>query len=464
MKWLLQLDQTERSTLIATFAGWMLDGLDVMVYSFVLPTLILIWHISKGQAGLLGTSALVVSSIGGWLAGLAADRYGRVRILQITIVWFAVFTFLSGFTHSFTQLLITRGLQGLGFGGEWAVGSVLIGENIRPALRGRAVGTTQSGWAIGWAIAAICYTGLFKFLPAAQAWRWMFFIGILPALLALWIRHHVNEPELFLQTRRRSPAPQSLNPLVPKSLSPLVPQSLSPLVPKSLSPSVPKSLSPSVPKSLSPLKNIFSPAILRTTALASLVALGAQGGYHAVNTFLPLYLNQRGLGIIGTGAYLIVIIAGSFAGYLTSAHLADSIGRRAALALFAAGSILAIGAYTLLPLGNRATLIFGFPLGFFTSGAFGPMGSFFTELFPTAIRASGQGFAYNFGRGLGAFFPALVGLFSARMPLGSAIALFALTAYLLMVIGVLLLPETRARDISRIGSQHAAEIDAPANP
>src|ERR1700743_1942631 len=116
--WVTQLDASERTTLIATFAGWMLDGMDVMVYSFVLPTLVALWHISKGEAGLLGTSALLLSSLGGWLAGLAADRFVRVRVLQLTILWFAFFTFLSGFANSFTQLLIFRGLQGLGFGGE----------------------------------------------------------------------------------------------------------------------------------------------------------------------------------------------------------------------------------------------------------------------------------------------------------------------------------------------------------
>ena len=156
--WLTQLNRKERSTLFATFAGWMLDGMDVMVYSFVLPSLIVLWHISKGQAGLLGTSTLLLSSVGGWLAGLAADRFGRVNILQLTILWFAFFTFLSGFTNSFDQLFIIRGLQGLGFGGEWAVGSVLIGETIRAKYRGRAVGTMQSGWAIGWGIAALFYT------------------------------------------------------------------------------------------------------------------------------------------------------------------------------------------------------------------------------------------------------------------------------------------------------------------
>src|SRR5208282_3307094 len=113
--WFTQLSGPERSTLFATFGGWALDGMDVMVYSFVIPSLIAAWHISKGQAGLLGTAALLISAVGGWLAGTLADRYGRARILQLTIIWFAFFTFLSGFTHSFTQLLVTRGLQGLGF-------------------------------------------------------------------------------------------------------------------------------------------------------------------------------------------------------------------------------------------------------------------------------------------------------------------------------------------------------------
>jgi MFS family permease len=119
----------------------------------VIPNLILAWQINKGEAGWLGTAALLSSAVGGWLAGLLADRFGRTRILRLSIVWFALFTFLSGFTNSFWALLITRGLQGLGFGGEWAVGSVLIGEAIRAEHRGKAVGIVQSGWAIGWGLA-----------------------------------------------------------------------------------------------------------------------------------------------------------------------------------------------------------------------------------------------------------------------------------------------------------------------
>lgn len=402
----MQLDRSERTTLIATFGGWMLDGMDVMVYTFVLPALISIWHISRGQAGLLATSALIVSSAGGWLAGLAADRWGRVRILQITIVWFAVFTFLSGFTANFHQLLIVRGLQGLGFGGEWAVGSVLIGEKIRGEFRGRAVGTTQAGWAVGWAVAALFYALTFKLLPADLAWRAMFWIGILPALLAVWVQKHVQEPEVHKAVLNAHARGGFLR--------------------------------------------IFSPALLRTTMLASLVALGAQGGYYAMTTFLPLYLRARGLSIMGSEAYLLMVIAGSFAGYLTSAHLADAMGRRGALILFAAGSLIAIAVYMLAPLGPIATLLSGFPLGFFPSGAFSPMGSFFTELFPTSLRGSGQGFTYNFGRGVGALFPALVGYFSAKASLGPAIAGFAAFAYLTMMASVLALPETKGRDLRAI--------------
>jgi MFS family permease len=405
--WLAQLDAPERTTLVATFAGWMLDGMDVMVFSFVLPTLMVLWHISKAQAGLLGTSSLLLSAIGGWLAGLAADRWGRVRVLQLTIVWFALFTFLSGFTNSFQQLFVVRGLQGLGFGGEWAVGSVLIGEKIRAEYRGRAVGTTQAGWAIGWGIAALFYTILFKALPAEIAWRAMFWIGLLPSLLAVWVRRHVQEPKVFERSRALSRSQSSMHFL-----------------------------------------EIFSPSMLRTTLLASLVALGAQGGYYAVSTFLPLYLNARGLSIPSTGGYLMVVIAGSFAGYLTSAHLTDWIGRKWSLVLFAVGSFTAIAIYTVVPLSNTATLLLGFPLGFFPSGSFSPMGSFFTELFPTSLRGSGQGFTYNLGRGVGALFPALVGYFSARMPLGQAIAMFAVSAYLLMVLSVLLLPETQGQELA----------------
>jgi MFS family permease len=407
--WIRQLTSQERNTLVATFGGWALDGLDVMVYSFVIPSLIVAWHISQGQAGLLATVVLLISAIGGWLAGLLADRFGRARVLEITIVWFAFFTFLSGFTNSFWQLLLTRGLQGLGFGGEWAVGSVLMGEAIRARHRGKAVGTVQGGWAVGWGLAAIFYSALFSVLPASIAWRAMFWIGILPALLVFYIRRYVPEPEVYRQTRQKLASLGDEGHFL----------------------------------------DIFRPALVEMTLWTSLMAAGAQGGYYAITTWLPTYLKTtRGLSVLNTGGYLIVVIAGSFAGYLVGAYLTDRLGRKPTLILFAACSFLTVAVYTYLPIRNPVMLVLGFPLGFFASGSFSPMGSFLTELFPTRVRGSAQGFAYNFGRGVGAIFPTLVGYLSARLSLGHAIAFFAVTAYLVMLVAVCRLPETTGKELS----------------
>lgn len=407
VKWLAELTPGERNTLIATFGGWALDGMDVMAYSFVIPTLIAAWQITKGQAGLLATSALLISAAGGWFAGLLADRYGRVRILQLTIACFAFFTFLSGFTNSFWQLLVVRGLQGLGFGGEWAVGSVLIGETIRAQHRGKAVGTVQAGWAIGWGLAALCYALLFSLVQPGIAWRVMFWIGILPALLVFFIRRNVQEPDVYSKARQSVMAGHSVGFL-----------------------------------------EIFRPNLLRITSLTSLMAIGAQGGYYAITTWLPTFLKtQRHLSVLDTGGYLAVVIAGSLAGYLTSAHLADRLGRKPTLILFAVGSFAAVAGYTIWPIGNYAMLALGFPLGFFASGVFSPFGAFFTELFPNRLRGSGQGFSYSFGRAIGAVFPTLVGHLGARLPLGRAIAAFSVSAYVLMILAVVLLPETRGRDL-----------------
>ncbi|MGO9621261.1 MAG: MFS transporter [Desulfobaccales bacterium] len=407
--WFSELSPPERSTLIATFGGWGLDGMDVMVYSFVIPSLIAAWHISTGEAGWLATAALLSSAVGGWIAGLLADRFGRTRILQLTILWFALFTFLSGFTNSFWALLLTRGLQGLGFGGEWAVGSVLMGEAIRARHRGKAVGIVQSGWAIGWGIAAIFSVVLFSWLPKEYAWRAMFWVGILPALLVFYIRRQVPEPEVFSKTRQKMVAEGN----APHFLE------------------------------------IFAPAVLKTTLLTSILGVGVQGGYYAVTTWLPTYLKTvRHLSVLNTGGYMIVIIIGSFCGYLTSAFLADGIGRKKTLILFAACCALSVTAYTYLPLANGPVmLILGFPLGFFVSGSFSPVGAFFTELFPSRLRGSGQGFSYNIGRAVGALFPTLVGYLSVAMTLGKAIAVFAVAAYLIMIVAVLLLPETRGKEL-----------------
>ena len=149
---------------------------------------------------------LLASAIGGWLGGYLADRIGRVRTLQITILWFSFFSLVCAVVQNFDQLLIARAVLGLGFGGEWAAGAVLMGEAIRPQYRGRAVGSVQSGWAVGWGLAVLSQAILFSLLPAETAWRWMFVIGALPALLVFYIRRYVTEPEIAAATRAKQAA------------------------------------------------------------------------------------------------------------------------------------------------------------------------------------------------------------------------------------------------------------------
>ena len=409
MQWYREMNKTERRTFIGAFGGWAIDALDFMVFTFVISTLISLWGIEKGQAGMLGTVTLLFSAIGGWLAGILADRYGRVRILQITILWFSACTVAIGFAQNFEQLLILRALQGLGFGGEWAVGSVLMGEIVRAEHRGKAVGTVQSGWAVGWGAAAILYTIAFSVLPPEWAWRTLFWIGVAPAFLVVYIRKHVPEPEVFQRARAQAQSSAER---------------------------------PSFWK-------IFSPSLLKTTMVTALLCTGVQGGYYAITTWLPTFLKtERQLSVLGTGGYLMVIIVGSFCGYIAGAYSADKLGRRANLLIFSVLSALTVYVYTLVPLSNDAMLVLGFPLGFAASGIFSGIGAYLTELFPTDVRANGQGFAYNFGRGIGALFPSLVGFLSQTHGLGWAIGAFATGAYAIVIVTALLLPETKGKVLS----------------
>lgn len=403
------LSAPEQRAFWACFVGWALDALDYMIYPLVIGTIIALWHVERGVAGLAVTLTLLVSSLGGWLAGFLSDRIGRVRTLQITVLWFAAFTLLCALAQNFAELMTLRGLLGLGFGGEWAAGAVLIGETVRPAFRGRAVGMVQAGWAVGWGVAVLFQAVCYAALPPDIAWRWMFGLGAIPALAVFLLRRYVDEPPIAVQARRQTAEPASM-------------------------------------------LEIFSPALLRTTLLTALLCTGAQGGYYAITTWLPTFLRtERHLTVVHSTLYLALLIIGSFIGYVGGAWLADRIGRRRLFVLSSILAALLVIAYTNLPISNEQMLFLGFPLGICASAYFSGIGAFLTELFPTRLRGAGLGFAYNFGRGLGALFPALVGFLSAHIPLSTAISIFAVAAYALLLAGALALPENRGKILSADG-------------
>jgi MFS family permease len=408
LAWLRDLSGRERKTMLACFSGWTLDAFDQQLYSLVIPTLIATWGLTSGAAGLIGTVTFLTSSLGGWIAGAMVDRFGRVRVLQLTIAWHSLFTAFCGLAQNFEQLFILRALHGLGFGGEWAAGAILMGEVIRDKYRGRAVGFTQSGAAVGPAVAALVYAGLFAVMPEAIAWRVLFFVGVVPALLVLWIRRSVPESDAFEHRRTTQPVVGALH-----------------------------------------LFSAFRGGYLWLTVRVSLMVAGAQGGGYALQLWMPTYLRTvRGLSTTGTGGNFFVQMLGALIGLLVGAYLADAIGRKATFMLSAVSSIVMVLLYMYLPVGNEALLFLGIPLNIAMLIKFAPMGPFMTELYPIELRGTGQGFCYNAGRAIGSFFPTMVGYASPSLGLGPAMMLFSCGGLVLMIVMLLMLPETRGRTLA----------------
>jgi MFS family permease len=422
LRWFGELNSKERRTMAACFGGWALDAFDVQMYSFVIPTIIALWSLSNGKAGLIGTVTLLVSSLGGWFSGTLSDRFGRVRMLQITILWYSVFTFLCAFAQNFEQLFILRAMHGFGFGGEWAAGAVLMGEVIRDKYRGRGVGLVQTGWAVGSGASVLVYTALYAFLPETVAWRALFAVGLLPAVFVFWVRRHIDEPDIYREKQREKPT-----------------------------------------VGLSHLFSAFRGPHLRTTIKVSLMVTGAQGGGYALGIWMPTYLRTvRHLSSTSAGGFLMVQVVAALCGFLLGSYLSDAIGRKWTFLVSAVGSFILVLIFMLAPVSNQVLLFLGIPLNILLLAKFPPMGPFMTELFPTAVRGTAQGFCYNAGRAIGSFFPTTIGFMSQTLPLGLSIAVFSALASGIMIVMLMLLPETRGRSLASLEVEPAAASPAVA--
>lgn len=404
--WYRALGPRGRRAFAGAFGGYALDSYDYFTLPLSMVALASYFGLDSGQTGLFTTVTLLASGIGGALAGVLADRAGRVRALMITVVTYAIFTVACGFAPNFESLLVFRALQGLGFGGEWAVGAILVAEYASAKHRGRTLGAIQSSWAVGWALAAIMYTLVFSVFDDGTAWRVMFWTGALPALLVVWMRRRVQDAPEAVAVREKSAGKGSF-------------------------------------------AAIFKPDLLRTTIFAGLLSTGVQGGYYTLATWVPTYLkSDRGLSVVGTGGYLTFLISGAFLGYLTGGYLTDRLGRRRNIWLFALLSAVCIVAYGNIPSGaDTWLLILGFPLGFCMSAIFSGFGSYLSELYPTAVRGSGQGFTYNAGRAVGAVFPTTVGFLADSWGVGGALV-FGAIGYGIAALALLGLPETRGKELA----------------
>jgi MFS family permease len=409
--WYRQSTPKVRRVFWTCAVAWGLDSMDGFVYQYLIPAIVAGLGITLAQAGSIASANYFAGAIGGWTGGWLADRYGRARVLQVTILWFSIFSFLSGFAQDYQQLLILRTLQGFGFGAEWAVGAVLLGELVTPAHRGKALGAVQSAAGPGSMLAALLAGPVAAMMPMTMGWRVAFFIGVAPAVLVFFVRREDDDADIFRQAKAR--AQQQGRTFLPVA--------------------------------------IFSPRLRSLTARACLLALGAQGAGFAVSNYLTTFLSQeRGLSLSVAGIYVLFNSLGGFFGFLTNAYVGDRVGRRRAFRYFAVGFILALNFYIFAPLGNSAFTLLpaGFVYGFFQFGIYASFGPYFTELFPTEVRATGQSFAYNFGRATSALFIQGVALLSAYMPLSSGIVIMASTAQLCAILATLMLPETAGRELT----------------
>ncbi len=396
----------QRRTLLAAGLGWMLDAFDVMLYAMVIAYIMRDLGITKAQAGLLNTLTLLASGIGGVLFGFIADRVGRARALMLSILTYSVFSFASGFSTSLLMLACFRFLLGLGMGGEWNTGATLVAETWPNELRARALSVVQSSWAIGYAAAALVSgVVLHRF-----NWRVVFFIGILPAFVTLWIRKDVPEPELW------------------------------------------KTQNASAQRNESGFSELLSPEYLRSTLALLFVNFFGLFAWWGLFTWIPPYLSLpvsqggRGFSVMNTTGLLVFLnLAGMFPGYLSFGWFADRLGRKRAFLLYllCAAAIVPIYARARNPL---ALLILGAAVAFFGTGFFSGSGIIGSEIFPTRIRARALGFTYNGARTLSALSPYVIGRIGQNHGLDSAFYLCA-AGFLLSGLLSTQLPETKGRNL-----------------
>lgn len=385
--------------------GWMLDALDVMLYSFALLPMQKEFGLTGAQSGVLTTVTLAAAAIGGTAAGALADRFGRTKVLMGSILTYSIFTALIATARSYEELLLWRALVGIGLGAEWSAGTVLVAETWPAEHRGKAIGITQSGWAIGYLAAA----GLAALILPTYGWRPLFAIGALPALVTLWIRRSVPEPQVW-RASEKIPLGERLG-------------------------------------------IIFRPPLLKYTLVAIAMSSLVLFAYWGLFTWVPAYLatpvdkGGAGMSIVRSSAWIAPMQIGALAGYLLFGIFADRVGRRPSFALFLTGAAIVTLIYGGAAGSPQMLLWVGPLVGFFGHGYYSAFGAILSELFPSRVRATAQGLCYNGGRILSAFAPAVIGALADQHGLGSALML---TAGFFLAGGwlVFALPETKGRVLS----------------
>jgi MFS family permease len=385
MSFLITASVPQRRALIAASLGWMLDSMDVMLYAMVLPSVARDLHLSSALSGAMMSATILAAAAGGIFFGWFADRLGRTRALNASLLIYSIATAACGLTHTALALAACRIILGLGMGGEWASGAALVAETFPPSSRGKALAFVQSFWAIGYALGA----ALTALILPRFGWRAVFFAGILPAVLTLWIRRHIPEPALFQRDRQSNPSPLQL----------------------------------------------FRVPLARPTLICTTMNAATLFAWWGLFTWTPRFLSLpiaqggHGLSIVNTSTWTIIMQLGTFAGYLSFGTLADIFGAKRTYIAYLLIAAVAVPVFASVA-NPWLLLIIGPIVGFFGTGYFSGFAVIAADLFPTPIRATAMGLVYNIGRIASAAAPYLIGLISEHHGLPAAL-LITSAAFLL---------------------------------
>ncbi len=403
--WWREVDARAWRALAAAGAGWTLDAMDVTLYVIALGSIASEFGLTRAESGAVASATLLASAFGGIVSGALADRFGRVRMLMISVMIYSIFTAMTATSQTFAQLLLWRMLVGIGMGGEWSAGAVLVSETWPAKHRGKAIGLMQSGWAIGYILAAL----LGALILPLWGWRVLFIVGFAPALLIIWIRRRVPEPQVW------------------------------------------KKLEAANLSGKDRLAILLRPPLRGRVFIATATTAALLFSYWGLFTWVPTYLSSQdtggaGLGIVKSTAWIIPMQIGAFFGYTSFGFLADRFGRKPTFIAFVLGAAAIVPIYGASARSEVTLMILGPLVGFLGHGYFSLFGAMLAELFPSEVRGTAQGFCYNAGRAASALAPWAIGTLADLRGFGYALGMTSLL-YLVGAGLVTRLPETRGKEI-----------------
>jgi MFS family permease len=388
--WLTEASPGQRRALLAASLGWMLDSMDVMLYALVLGQVQRELHLSAALSGAMVSVTLIAAAIGGLGFGWFADRFGRVRALTGSMLIYSIATAMCGLTHNAAQLMICRVILGFGMGGEWAAGAALVAESWPARHRGKALALMQSSWAVGYALGA----AIVALVMPRFGWRAVFFAGVIPALIALWLRRGVKEPEEWQRAHIRQESETREG----------------------------------QPAARVAIRTLFRRPLAYNLTICATMNAATLFAWWGLFTWVPRFLSMpigeggRGLSIVQTSGWTIVMQIGTFLGYVSFGYIADRFTAKKTYIGYLLIATLLVPLFAFVGNAN-ALLVIGPLVGFFGTGYFSGFSAITSELFPTALRGSAMGFVYNIGRILSAAAPYLIGSVSEHAGMNYALCI-----------------------------------------